>query len=579
LNVIRILPEQVASQIAAGEAVDRPASVVRELMDNSIDAGADRITIRIEEGGKRRIRVSDNGSGMSKDDLLLCVERHATSKIETASDLLRVRSLGFRGEALSSMAAVSRMGITSLLRGQLTGHRLKIRGGKLLAVEETGAPPGTTVDIRDLFFNIPARRKFLRAARTETDHIVDVVSRSAMPFSNVAFRLEDGPRKILSLPASEETLVRISGLMGRRVSESVMEGEEQDEGLSIRVYAAPPDLARSRGDRIFIYVNGRNIRDRLVTKAILEGYGRRLMKGRYPQIVLFIHMDPLKIDVNVHPAKQEVRFREHRRVFQTVTRAVEKVLSRSPHPFSRMQPVAGEISLETGDRPLPRLSGPFVSEPPWEYSTGPETGKGLPQGTSPDYPAPPVEPRIIGQVGNVYILCQVEDGLLIVDQHAAHERVVYENLKRSLTASGVEVQALLIPQELELSTKETRVIQNSVDRLRRFGIELEHFGGNTFLLRGVPALLKNVDWGSFISEFAGELEAGSSREDTLVDRAVTLMACHGAIRAGQDLTHDEMTRLLMDLREMDLPTNCPHGRPVFRHLTYGELEKMFKRVV
>jgi len=210
LNVIRILPEQVASQIAAGEAVDRPASVVRELMDNSIDAGADRITIRIEEGGKRRIRVSDNGSGMSKDDLLLCVERHATSKIETASDLLRVRSLGFRGEALSSMAAVSRMGITSLLRGQLTGHRLKIRGGKLLAVEETGAPPGTTVDIRDLFFNIPARRKFLRAARTETDHIVDVVSRSAMPFSNVAFRLEDGPRKLLSLPASEETLVRIS---------------------------------------------------------------------------------------------------------------------------------------------------------------------------------------------------------------------------------------------------------------------------------------------------------------------------------------------------------------------------------
>ncbi len=573
MNTIRILPEKLASQIAAGEVVDRPASVVRELTDNSIDAGADRIVVRIESGGKRRIKVSDNGIGMSEDDLLLCVERHATSKIKTASDLLNVKSLGFRGEALPSMAAVSRMQITSLPQGQLTGHRLKISGGKLLAIEETGAPAGTTVEVKDLFFNIPARRKFLRAVRTETDHIVDVMSRVAMPFPKIHFRLEDGARNIINLPASGDIVARLSGLLGRKVGEAMMVGKKREGDLSIKVYAAPPDFARSRGDRLFVYVNGRNIRDRFVTKAIMDGYGKRLMKGRYPQVVVFIDIDPLEIDVNVHPTKQEIRFRNAPGVFQTIVAAVGNGLAKSSHPFSKKGFIDHRaVPIQTG-------FSPAVSEPPWEYSPGPEWRE-APDRTVPLQPSMvSVGPQIIGQLGSTYILCQVQDGLMIVDQHAAHERIVYEHLKKSLATSRVEIQTLLIPHELELSTKEKKVILEKGDRLRGLGIEFDYFGGNTFLLRAVPALLKDVDWNTFISEFATELEDGTPDEDTWFDTCVTLMACHGAIRAGQRLTHEEMTRLLGDLREMDLPTNCPHGRPIFRHFTYYEMEKMFKRVV
>ena len=447
MNTIRILPEKLASQIAAGEVIDRPASVVRELTDNSIDAGADRILIRIDSGGKRLIKVSDNGLGMSKDDLLLCVERHATSKIKTMSDLLNVKSLGFRGEALPSMAAVSRMQITSLPQGQLTGHRLRISGGKLLAIEETGTPAGTIVEIKDLFFNVPARRKFLRAARTETDHIVDVISRVAMPFPGIHFRLEDGAKKIINLPASGDTLSRLSGLMGRNVGEAMIGGEERDGDLIIKVYAAPPDFARSRGDRLFVYVNGRNIRDRFITKAIMDGYGKRLMKGRYPQVVIFIEINPSEIDVNVHPTKQEIRFRNARKVFQTIVSAIENRLSKSSHPFSRPELIHSEAtSVQTG-------GPPFVSEPLWKYSPASKE-KASPARTAPvEESMVSVGPRVIGQLGNTYILCQVQDGLIVVDQHAAHERVVYENLKKSVAASQVEIQTLLIPHELELSTR------------------------------------------------------------------------------------------------------------------------------
>jgi len=573
MNVIRILPEKVASQIAAGEVVDRPASVVRELIDNSIDAGADRIVISIEKGGKGAIKVSDNGSGISRDDLLLCVERHATSKIETVSDLFSVKSLGFRGEALPSIASVSRMQIISRPQDQLAGHRLKIAGGKLIAIEEVGAPAGTIVEVRNLFFNLPARRKFLRAGKTESDYIIDMFSKVTLPYLDINFRLDDDGKTIMNLPSSHQRLHRLSVLMGRKVAESIIKAQERDLDLEISAYLAPSDFSRTRGDRLFIYVNDRNIRDRLVTKAIIEGYGQRLMKGQYPQAVVFIKIDPSKIDINVHPAKQEVRFRNSREVFQIIVSTIEKALARSFHAFPGKEPIRKNGSVDQ------KKSFGFVSEPVWNYSQTAESTVAQVKTQVGEQSIVKEDIQIIGQFGNTYILCQTKEGLLIVDQHAAHERIVYENLKKGLQASQIEAQTLLVPHKIELAMKEKRIVLKKGAQLIRFGIELDHFGGNTFLVRSVPAMLRNVQWDSFLSELIAELEKGNLGDDTVLDKVLTVMACHGAIRAGHRMTNEEMIHLLSQLDEMDLPTNCPHGRPVFKHFTYYEIEKMFKRVL
>ncbi len=585
MNSIRILPENVASQIAAGEVVDRPASVVRELIDNSIDAGADRIVVRIEGGGKGLIRVSDNGKGMSRDDLLLCIERHATSKIETAADLFSVKSLGFRGEAIPSIASVSRMQITSRPKDQLEAHRLKIAGGKLIAIDETGAPAGTTVEVRDLFFNIPARRKFLRTPRTEMDHIVDTLSRAVLPFPGIDFKLEDSGKTIMNFPASNQVRSRLFSLLGRNIAKAMVEAEEKNHDMSVSAFLAPPELSRTRGDRLFVYVNGRNIRDRLMTRAVVEGYGQRLMKGRYPQVAIFMELDPSNVDVNVHPTKQEVRFHNSRTVFQAIVSTIDNTLSQSFQPF--FSPEIREDGGPVKDTPADGFT--FVSEPARGYSQtaltaiAPAMAEVNEQLTAGDHihaqPALREGPEVIGQLGNTYILCQAKDGLIMVDQHAAHERIVYENLKKGFDTSQIQVQVLLLPHELEFSVKEARIALKTGHHLSRIGIELEHFGGNTFLLRSHPAILKNVQWDSFFSELLAGLEEGKPEDEAVLDKLLTVMACHGAVRAGDHMTREEMAYLLRQLDEMDLPTNCPHGRPVFKHLTYYEIEKMFKRVV
>jgi DNA mismatch repair protein MutL len=573
MSIIRILSEKVASQIAAGEVIERPASVVKELIDNSIDAEADRISVSIEKGGKARIRVADNGVGMTKDDLLLCVERHATSKIEGAEDLFSVGSLGFRGEALPSMASVARMEITSRPRDHLAGYRLKIAGGKLEGIEETGTPAGTTVEMRDLFFNVPARRKFLRGVKTETDRIIDAVSRAALPYPRIGFKLEDGEKVLLNLPASEETRARLHHLMGRKVAEAMDRAEETNRGVRVRAFLAPPHFARSRGDRLYIYVNGRHIRDRLVTRAVMEGYGQRLMKGQYPQAAIFLEMDPSAVDVNVHPTKQEVRFHDSRPVFECVRSAVDKALARPFHDFAGPRPRGTEAF------PPPRQDAFIVSEPDWAYA---DRGAERPAPhAAPATGGPELResPLVIGQLGRTYILCQTRDGLLMLDQHAAHERILYETLRRGFRKAQVEIQTFLLPHRLELSTKEKRILLEKGDTLSGLGLDVEHFGGNTFILRAAPASLENVDWDAFVSELVGALEEGGADADAIHDRVLTVMACHGAIRAGHLLSMEEMTRLLEQLDEMELPTHCPHGRPISRRLSYGELEKMFKRVV
>lgn len=573
MNTIRILPEKIASQIAAGEVIDRPASVVRELIDNSIDAGTDRIVINIEKGGKSLIKITDNGSGMSRDDLLLCVERHATSKITNASDLFSVKYLGFRGEALPSIASVSKTQITSRPYDQIVGHKLKISAGKLKAIEETGSPSGTVVEVRDLFFNIPARRKFLKAVRTETYHIIDTVSRAAMPFPEISFRLDDAGKSILNLPASDQQLSRIAVLMGRSFTEDIIERHETNAELAISVYLAPPHLARSRSDRLFVYINRRCIRDRLVTKAVMEGYGQRLMKGKYPQAILFIEIDPMQVDVNVHPAKQEVRFHNSRAVFNIIVSTIEKALADSFQVFINSNPENEK------ERPDMLRKTDYVSEPLWRYEQTVSVPKRPAVPEENKWPGQSSDLHILGQLGNTYVLCQVKDGFLMVDQHAAHERIVYEDLKNAMAGGHIEGQVLLIPFEVELTAREKEIAFHKGNQLTRFGIEIDHFGGNTFLLRSVPAVLKDVQWDIFLSELIAELGEKEPEEHEALNKVLTVMACHGAIRAGYPMKHEEMSNLLSDLEKTNLPTNCPHGRPTFIHFTYSEIEKMFKRIV
>jgi DNA mismatch repair protein MutL len=571
MGLIRILSERVASQIAAGEVVERPASVVRELIDNSIDAGATRILIRIENGGKNLIRVADNGAGMDRDDLLLCAERHATSKINELSDLFNVRTLGFRGEAVPSIAAVSRMVITSRTLDQLAGFRLKLQGGKIKEIEETGAPVGTTVEVNDLFFNTPARKKFLRSAGTETDHIVDTLSRIALPFTSLSFRLDDRDKTLLSLPSVDSEVSRLSALFGHEVAASMIPMEKEIQGLRLSGYLSPPEWDRARGDHLFVYVNRRSVRERLLTHAVIEGYGSRLMKGRYPYAVIFIEIDPSLVDVNVHPAKQEVRFYQNRLVHEAVKTVVDESLKQKAVPLFHVH-VSSTESMEE--------KGGGIAEPIREYA---EYRAGATISRGPELQVPLMikeSPIVLGQLKETYILCEIKEGLLLVDQHAAHERRVYEKLKKSYENSSLECQPFLIPPKVEFSPSESRTILKKMEKLTQLGITLEHFGGGTFMVRSVPNILVDVHWESFLRELIPVIEEqGTVKGDQVVDRLLALMACHGAIRAGQRLSHEEMVSLVEQLDEVEVPTNCPHGRPVFKRLSFYEIEKMFRRVL
>ncbi len=639
MNKIKILPENVANQIAAGEVIERPASVVRELLDNSIDSGADRITIRIEEGGKKLIKVSDNGSGMIKDDMQLAIERHATSKISTVTDIFSIKTLGFRGEALPSICSVAKMEIISRPADQLAAFRMRATGSRIESIDETGAPAGTSVEVRDLYYNTPARKKFLKTLKTETSQIVDTVSRIALPFKGIHIQLIDNSngKTLLNLPSADNELNRLTALFGKDVAVSLLDASYIQEGLSIRAYLAPPDMTRTRGDRMYIYVNNRNIRDKLFIGAITRGYGQRLMKGRYPQVALFMDVDPEIVDVNVHPAKQEVRFEDSGLIFKSIATTIARALGDQLNPFS---PSAPDRDEEPIIKPTLAevLTAPKKPEPAWEYFEGDkkeeklspvqevkESAPAVPAQSemferkvsiykpedAPDLvfsqleeksepvqdieiPAPeqsPREhrkteyligesPRVIGQLKGTYLLFQEKDGLLMIDQHAAHERVVYETLKAKYAASKVESQNFLLPVDIELALNDARILETKLEQLGNLGFEIEHFGGNSFLIRAVPAILVNSDWESFLVDLIPVLEEeGDLSTDRAMDKLLTVMACHGAIRAGHSMTQQEMTLLVEQLRKLELATNCPHGRPVFKKFSYYEIEKMFKRVV
>ena len=574
MNSIRILSEKVAVRIAAGEVIDRPSSVVRELIDNSIDAGAHRIAVSIRSGGRSLVKVSDDGIGMSRDDLLLCIERHATSKIHDLDDLNNISTLGFRGEALASIAAVSRLTITTRRKGGLVGYRLRVAGGKVQSIEEVGAPEGTTVEVRNLFYNVPARKKFMRSARAEADNVIDAFTRIALGFEDIHFSLETDDRVALNLASTKGLVPRLSMVLGRDVAENMAQSCGAVEGIRIAAYLCSPQFARTRPDRLYVYVNKRNIRDKMINKAIIEGYGQRLMKGLYPQAVVFLDVKPSVVDVNVHPAKQEVRFRQPASLFRKIVEIVDSGL------VSKVEKYTTSADIERTEQ---------IAEPSqlsWhETVASPEAPHIISMGLEAHEKEAKEKPlldervRVIGQLNGTYILCEGQGGLIIVDQHAAHERVLYDKFIKSIKSTSIEVQNLLLPKTIELTLREKRLLEEKAEVLAELGIEVEDFGGQAILLRAIPSLLEEADWDVLMGEVVSILEEGKGGKGVLLDRVISLFACHGAIRAGDPLTREEMENLLEQLSSTALPTNCPHGRPVCKKITYYELEKIFKRVV
>jgi len=604
VSQIKILPEIVANKIAAGEVVERPASVVKELVENAIDAGSKRITIEIEKGGRSLIRVSDNGMGMSRDDALLAIERFATSKIYDDSDIFSIGTLGFRGEALPSIASVSNFSVITKNKDSEAGTHIVIDGGVIKKVADAGAPVGTMITVKQLFYNTPARRKFLKSVNTEMGHIADTVSCIALGWPEIQFRLFHNGKAVKQWADVSDSFDRVVDILGNVSKNDLHEIEFKEEDFEISGWTSDPSLSRSTSSKIYFFVNGRYIRDRLLQHALFEGYGGRLMKGRFPLAVIFIQVPFDRIDVNVHPTKHEVRFADQNKVYETIKQTVLKIWQKAEHP-GRSYSVAQEDALfqnvknDISNSFLNERKTPFESTytsktspqykkeraiPPTQNTTSYEKKKTVIQ---PEVQTTLWEStflgslNIIGQFDGTYILCESEEGLVIIDQHVAHERILLEQMKKRACAKESPAQKLLIPETIELGYKETPVLEKMIPDLNQLGLEIEPFGGNTFVVKSVPALLTEKEIKPLVIELVEKMESiGFTPElESAIDECLILMACHGAIRAHHRLSHKEMKHLVEQLDECDNPAHCPHGRPIWIKWSMTDLEKSFKRIV
>ena len=610
---IHILPEELCNKIAAGEVVERPSSVVKELVENSLDAGATDILVELEAGGKRLIRITDNGCGMNRQDAFLSFERHATSKIRNDADLFALHTLGFRGEALASIASVSRLRLKTCAGDDGLGQQIYAEGGRIKHAEEIGLPRGTVVEVRNLFFNLPARKKFLRKEQTELGHAADVVTKQALANPQVSFRFKHNDRVLLELRREKGLRERVAALLGRSLLKDLLPVEEQSGvsgDLALSGLISQPQLTRSAASHIYTFINGRYIRDRVVQHAVMEGYRHLLMKGRYPVAVLFLQIDPAQVDVNVHPTKHEVRFREQSLVHDFIAHTLQQTLRPAEwvaSPGTQVAEVARTDSEPFGREPLQmqnarsdflvRESARFFESEESENVAGP-----LPGITSADRAAVP-EPRvgseenlqamlpgseetgffsrlsILGQYHQSYILCQDGEDLILVDQHAAHERVGFEKLRHSYEAGQIPSQTLLFPEILELDFNSATALNENRSGLENLGFEVEPFGGKSFAVKAVPQLLGGRSVAGLVVDVAMELErighSGKLRDS--IDEVLILMACHSVVRANQALSHPEIKALFRAMDQIDFKANCPHGRPVMQRMTLAEVERLFRR--
>ncbi len=583
---IKVLPPQVASKIAAGEVVERPASVAKELIENAIDAGATDIRIEIKQGGQRLIRVSDDGCGIAHEEAPLAFEHHATSKISSEEDLARITTLGFRGEALTSIAAVSQVTMLTRVESEAAGTLLRLEGGEVVRYEPHGTRPGTVITVENLFYNTPARLKFLRTEATESSHIVKLVSAYAMAYPELRFTLIGNGRLTLQTSGNGklyDVLVKVFGLeAAQQMLEiepdehaSLAEGSVPPPGPKTKVWGhiASPSLHRSTRTNQIFFVNRRWIKDRSLSYALAEAYRTLIPTGRHPVAVLNIAMNPADVDVNVHPTKREVRFRDPRGVFATVQRAVRHtIIGQAPVTTMSSRPAAVVPGAWRRQQRLP--VGQRRAEMAMEIQRTADTEIGAISS------APMLEQlpmlRVLGQVRQMYIIAEGPDGLYLIDQHAAHERILFEHLKTEQATMTVSSQALLEPLTIELLPQQRGLLEPWIEHLTAFGFDITPFGGDTYLIRTIPAALSTAQVPEVIAEL---LEAASEGLPvaTSAERTLDIIACHSAIRAGQTLTLDEARELIRQLEETTSPYTCPHGRPPMIHLSAAQLEKSFGR--
>jgi DNA mismatch repair protein MutL len=600
---IQVLSEQLIHQIAAGEVIERPASVVKELVENSIDAGARRIEVDIEEGGVRLCRVRDDGSGIEPDELALALSRHATSKIASIDDLERVATMGFRGEALPSIASVSRMRLASRVASRDIGYAIGSDNGNLSPLEPTAHPIGTTVEVRDLFFNVPARRKFLRAERTETQHITRMIERLSLASFGRAFALSVARKKVLDYPAANSQLERerrVASIVGDEFMANAMYIEHESSGCKLTGWICQPTFARGQPDLQYFYLNGRMLRDRLASNAIRMGYRDVIFHGRHPAYVLFLELDPTLVDVNAHPAKLEVRFRDSRHVHDFLFRSVERALRATyagatreetvptPPPAStatllghskaaEMWPTRGptqsQFGLQIAEPPPARF--PVYERVVTEASPAPSERSA---DAATDNAVPPLG-YAIAQLHGVYILSQAPDGLILVDMHAAHERTTYERMKSALENGTVPSQPLLVPLAMNVASAEADAFEEHAPTLQRAGLDIERTGPATIAVRAVPAFLTTAGIDELVRRIGADLvEHGTTRGvEEAMNEVLGTIACHGAVRANRLLTVPEMNALLREMERTVRSDQCNHGRPTWTFLSMTDLDRLFLR--
>jgi len=552
---IQVLSDDTINKIAAGEVIERPASVVKELVENSLDSGAKKIDIEVSEGGKSLIRVTDDGCGMTKEDALLAFERHATSKITSADDLFKVNTLGFRGEALPSIASISKIEMVTRANESDNAIRIKIDGGKFLEVREAGAPYGTMISVKNIFFNTPARRKFLKANQTEFSHIMNVVSHYALTFNQCGITLKNNDDNVIEIFQKDSLIDRIRILYGNDVAEGIAKIDYESNGIRVTGFAGLPTLSRPNKSLQFFYVNKRPVASKPMNFAVYHAYSSLIPKDRYPAVFIFLEIAPDIVDVNVHPAKKEVRFGNDREIQEAVQIAVVNALQLKPEAAG----TAREGTHFTYSNAMPTEL--------WSAETGVQ------------YVSMDIANKAV-QMHNAYIINQVEDGIEIIDQHAVHERILYERIKESPKNKEENGQRLLIPINVELTVKEEKILKENIDYFKELGFNIEDFGGRSVIIDAIPDIMEKVDIKKFIKDALSELEEKEmidSPSNGVKEKLMKSMACRSAVMQGDTLNSHEIQNILNDWKKLDLPYTCPHGRPAVVKITKEELGKKFRR--